>query len=63
MSEARPEKHDGRRHDSQDGGVLPNLSRFSFKTNVTKDFQGYNGKIATPGVGDKLARFLGGMLA
>ena len=28
MSEARPEKHDGRRHDSQDGIVLPNLSRF-----------------------------------
>ena len=28
MSEARPEKHDGRRHDSQDGVVLPNLSRF-----------------------------------
>ena len=27
MSEARPEKHDGRRHDSQDGVVLPNLSR------------------------------------
>ena len=29
MSEARPEKHDDRRHDSPDGVVLPNLSRFS----------------------------------
>ena len=27
MSEARPEKHDGRRQDSQDGVVLPNLCR------------------------------------
>ena len=30
MSEARPEKHDGRRHDSQDGVVLPNLARFFY---------------------------------
>ena len=35
MSEARPEKHDGRRHDSQDGVVLPNLSRFGNKRTRT----------------------------
>ena len=41
MSEARPEKHDSRRHDSQDGVVLPNLSRFRWHTECAISYNCY----------------------